>query len=317
MKPKNLLFTIYILLLLNASIAFGQDTWTSADGPTKYTAPTDVQTSYQNDNLGKIVFSAKRIDPAKVTANNTSHSFSMGDNIYATVFMTSCLSNYKTFTMGMTVHNADSKYFVYVYIDGIKQRYKLADAKMATEFLTKSSFTLVIKADGDDAKNTNPSFTNSLDALPPGDHKIKIEVWPGIEGSRTSQASIANGEFTITKKPSGNQTMGSFGDIEDKMKDPALENRMLLALKEYAATAGWSETYTEVKITTPDWSLLYNDMTKAILARLIGVAVKATWPDGHCIYQAFTMKQLYDGSGGYQQAVSVYATGEQVKIDCK
>jgi len=79
----------------------------------------------------------------------------------------------------MTMHNVDSKYFVYVYIDGVRTRYKLADGKLTPDLATKSSFSITIKGVAPDAGN--PSFTNSLDALPAGDHKIKIEIWPELK----------------------------------------------------------------------------------------------------------------------------------------
>lgn len=317
MKILKVLLSICIIIFLNSCIAVAQDTWKSTDGPTKYTISDDVQSDFQKSNPNKILFSVKHLEPGEITAASMSSTFSTNDNIYGTIFMTTCLSNYKTFMMGMSIHNAENKYFVYVYIDGVKPGYKLADAKLAQNLSTKSSFSMVIKGGGEYAKSTNPSFINSLDALPAGDHRIKIEVWAGIEGSRTSQVPIASGEFTFTKKAAAKAPLGSFSDIKAGMKNPELENNILAAMKDYAKTAGWSENYTEAKIISNDWNILRNDMTGAILARTIMAALKATWPDGHCTYQVFTMKQLYDGSGSYQKTISRYATGEQGQIDCK
>lgn len=317
MKTPKIFFSICLSLLFIAGTVSAQDTWKTTDGPTKYTAPTDVQTDFEKSNAGKIVFSSKGgLEPADVNAGNTISSFIPSDNIYCTVIMTTCLSNYKIFFSGMTMHNADSKYFVYVYIDGVRPRYKLAEGKLSQDVSTKSSFHIAIKTSGDNALPYNPSFNNSLDALSAGDHKIKIELWAGIEGSRTSQVAIASGEFTYSQKAAAKAALGSFSDIKAGMNNPALESNILEAMKSYAKAAGWSENYTTAKIISTDWTIMHNEATGAILGRTVMAALKATWPDGHCSYQVFTMEQQYNGSG-YESSVTRCATGEQGNIDCK
>jgi len=53
-----------------------------------------------------------------------------------------------------------------------------------------------------------------------------------------------------------------------------------------------------------------------ITGRVIDIAAaKATWPDGHCTHQTFSMYSDYDGTA-YSNAVSVRGVGEQTEIDC-
>jgi len=56
MKTLKAFLSICIIISINSFTLFAQDTWKSADGQTKYTAPTDVQTDFQKSNAGKSYF---------------------------------------------------------------------------------------------------------------------------------------------------------------------------------------------------------------------------------------------------------------------
>ncbi|HTB32145.1 MAG TPA: hypothetical protein VK808_08975 [Bacteroidia bacterium] len=310
------LFSICILALLNTSAIIAQDTWTSADG-LKYTKDDGIQNQCQKDNPGTVLFSVRHLDPVETTPDKMAATFSISDNIYAKVLLTTCLSNYKIYIGNTATKNGENNYFVYAYIDGVKQNYKIVDGPLGQNILTKTMFSVVLKGEGDDASLNNPNFINSLNTLTDGNHSVKIEVWAGIENSAQSKVPIATGHFTISRSKGNKASIGiNFGTIKALMSDPELESNILAALKEYAQTAKWIETYTDVKIMSNSWTILHNDATGAIIGRIIGAAGKANWPDGHCTFQIFTMEQQYDGSA-YQKSVSVFATGEQTQIDCK
>lgn len=97
------------------------------------------------------------------------------------------------------------------------------------------------------------------------------------------------------------------------MTDGEIEAEALKALQKHAKEKGWKEDFTEVVITSGSWS---DVITVSYIGRIVEVAAKATWPDGHCTFQYFDLMSMHE-NGGYSKTLFHYATGNQYETDCE
>jgi hypothetical protein len=293
--------------------------YTPADGELLYTKTEAPSSALHKANIDKIVFGKARINKDG-DASQLTTVFHPGDAIYGRAFMQTSMSNYKVY---MTEISEDpskcmsGNFEVNYYIDG-QPGSILMSSSLSGEMESKSTFTVNVIGSGDDAEMNNEDFIKVLNELPAGNHVVKLVIW-ATQGQFISVDPVAMGEFTFAKG-AGDSKMGigrSFSSVKDEMPDnAALKAKCLKKMNDHAKANGWKETFTEIKILDEDWSTRRNEVTSVIVGRTIDIAAKATWPDGHCTYQEFSMYSDYDGSA-YSNAVSVYGTGEQTEIDCK
>lgn len=97
------------------------------------------------------------------------------------------------------------------------------------------------------------------------------------------------------------------------MNDDKIKLEALKALQKHAKEKEWKENFTDVVITSGSWS---DVITVSYIGRIIEVAAKATWPDGHCTFQYFDMMSMYE-NGNYSKTLYHYTTGNQYEINCK
>jgi hypothetical protein len=289
-----------------------------ADGQLLYTETEAPASELHKSNLDKIVFAKARVNKDG-DASQLSTVFKPGDPIYGRAFMRSSLLNYKVYMTEMSEEGTkcmNGMFEVNYYVDG-KLGGVLMMNSMTGELESKSSFTIITVGTGEDAEMNNEDFIKVLNDLPAGNHAIKLVVW-AIQGQFISVDPVAIGEFTFAKG-AGDSKMGlgrNFSSVKDEQPDnAALKAKVLKKMNDHAKANAWKETFTEIKILDEDWTTMRNEVTSVIVGRTIDIAAKATWPDGHCTYQEFSMYSDYDGAN-YSNAVKVYGTGEQTKIDC-
>ncbi|HYG53579.1 MAG TPA: hypothetical protein VD905_21975 [Flavobacteriales bacterium] len=290
-------------------------TYTSAD-VNYYTKDEGINSDLHKNNIGKIVFGKKRIDANGGTEQLVTQ-FNLGDNIYGRAFMSTCMSNYKTFLEGFQdAHkNDEGRFMVRVFIDN-KDAGMLMQNTLSGEMENKTHFTVQVNGAGEDAEANNEYFFKTLNGLPDGSHTVRLEVWGGMTYSAVTKAPVAVGEFILIKKPGVTAKLGrAFNNVEAKMSNAELESKALARMNSHAKENGWKETFTKVKITDDDWSIIKNDLTGAVLYRAISITALAKWPDGHCTIQDFTITQDYNGSG-YQNSVKLGGIGSQDEVDC-
>ncbi len=283
-----------------------------------YTATEAPAGELQLNNFDKILFGKARIDK-NGTAAQLSTTFNAGESIYGRAFMRTCMMNYKVYGTQMNTdpHKCmEGRFEVNYSIDG-KDMGVFMTNSLDGELENKTTFTIIVVGTGDDAQANNEAFIQVLNNLADGSHTIRMVVW-ATQGQFISVDPVAIGEFTYVKGAgTGKVGLGrNFSSVKDEMPDNlALKAKFLKKLNEHAKANGWKETFTEVKITDEDWSTLRNEITSVITGRMINIAAKATWPDGHCTYQTFSMYSDYDGAA-YSNAVSLRGIGDQTKIDC-
>lgn len=96
------------------------------------------------------------------------------------------------------------------------------------------------------------------------------------------------------------------------MNDDGIKTEALKALQKHAKDKGWKENFTDVVITSGSWS---DVITASYIGRIVEVAAKATWPDGHCSFQYFDLISMHE-NGGYSKTLFHYTTGNQYDTDC-
>ena len=291
----------------------------SATDGNNYTQSEEPSGELHKNNFDKIVFGKARIDKNAGNAQ-VSNTFQAGESIYGRAFMRTCMMNYKVYGTEMNTQPykcMEGRFEVNLYVDGQDKGVFMSNS-LDGELEDKTSFTIIVVGTGDDSQANNEEFIKTLNGLSTGSHTIKLVVW-ATQGQFISVDPVAIGEFTYVKGAgASNVGLGrNFSAVNDAMPDnAALKAKFLKKLNEHAKVNAWKETFTEVKITDEDWTTLRNELTSVITGRLINIAAKATWPDGHCTYQTFSMYSDYDGAA-YSNAVSLRGIGDQIKIDCK
>jgi hypothetical protein len=292
--------------------------YTAADGQFMYTETKAPSSDLHKNNFDKILFGKARIDKDGTTAQ-ISNTFHAGENIYGRAFMRSSMSNYKTYMTSVSAEAAKNMggNFEVNYVIDNKIYGTLMSSELSGELESASTFTIPVLGAGDDAEMTNEDFVKEMNNLPAGNHNVRLIVW-STQGDFISVDPVAIGEFQFVKD-AGGKAIGlgrNFSTVQDNMDDAALKAKCLTKMNQHAKANGWKETFTEIKITDEDWSAVRNSLTSVIEGRVINIAAKAKWPDGHCTYQTFSMYSGYDGAN-YSNAVSVYGIGDQTEIDCQ
>lgn len=287
-------------------------------GDDLYTPAEAITSDLQKNNFDKILFGKTRIDKNGGT-DQLVNTFKANEGIYGRAFMRTCMMNHKVYaTEG---HNEPKKcmegnFEVNYSIDG-KDMGLFMSNSMSGEMEDKTTFSIVVVGKGEDAAFNNEDFIQVLNELAPGSHTIRMVVW-ATQGQFISVDPVAFGEFTYVKG-SASATTGlgrNFNSVKEEMNNPELKAKCLKKLNDHAKINAWKETFTEVKITDEDWTTQRNELTSVITGRVINIAAKATWPDGHCTYQTFSIRSDYDGTA-YSNAIAILGIGEQTKIDCK
>lgn len=291
--------------------------WAADAGQFMFTQFDAPSSELHKANIDKIVFGNARINKDGSTAQ-IKNTFKSGENIYGRAFMKTCMANYKVYMTNVTAEaskgsgNFDVNYTIDNKIFGT-----LMSSSLDGEAEKWSTFTIITVGAGEDADANNEDFIKELNALPPGNHQVKLVVWAS-QGDFISVDPVAIGEFTFVKD-AGAKAMGvgrSFANVKAQMDDPVLAEKCLKKTIAHAKSQGWKETFTEVKIIDEDWSTIRHPKTGIVTGRIINIAAKATWPDGHCTYQEFSFIQDHDGTN-YMNAVQFYGVGNQTTIDCQ
>lgn len=94
-----------------------------------------------------------------------------------------------------------------------------------------------------------------------------------------------------------------FETLQAGMQSPAFEASLLVATQKYGAAE--KSKYSKVKIESPSWETMRNQLTGIILTRFVYAWAYATEPDGQCSYERLVYQQEFDGHH-YSPLVSVY-----------
>ncbi len=152
-------------------------------------------------------------------------------------------------------------------------------------------------------KNTAKAFTDSalvVSLIENVEKKILIEIEEGIQAGIKKQEERLNGR----ELPKAKQT------------DSKLEAKLLAAIQEHGEAYGWSETFTQVIITS-DWWFSTNKYSGRVVSKSVEIAAIAKWESGKCTYQLFNITQdVTDNSGKSFGKMYRSGTGSQYQIRC-
>ncbi|MFB9090586.1 hypothetical protein [Flavobacterium paronense] len=314
-------------MLIPISNAFAQDlnTVITKENP-KHPAdlPNDGITSPTHKKyMGKIVFSKKEaaLEWGKEIESDFTNKFTLGgpDPIYLRVYMNNSLSNYITRLSEKDRRSSKditAAYSFKLYLDGIPILYSRYGTRSAFSLEEKQTFTTFrssfYKDDGY-SKGTNV-FKNFLskteDKLTPGDHKIKVEVYPMDDYDDVFLAPmVASGEFTLTVSANAfNLNDDAVCLPKAMMQDKKIEAGMLKAFNN-------SEGEGKIaRIVESDWTIERNQTTGIILRHAIDGIIAFT-KNGKCKYQVFGFAQDYDGTK-FQDRIYLVSVGSSKDINC-
>jgi hypothetical protein len=289
--------------------------FTPADGA-NYTKDDGVTTEMGKNNKGKIVFSKTRLD-ANSTQAQVVNSFDITDPMYGRAYLGTSMVNYKVFLGGPEPQkNTPGSFYIYIQVDD-QEKQMLTQSSMDGELSKKTNFNILLRGTGNDGLGTDESYIALINALPEGEHKIRLEVWAGNGFTSGSMGAIATGSFTLVKKAGAKASLGrTFASITPGMVNPTMEAQALKSLSERGKAAGWEEKFNAVKIMSSDWETIRNELTSVIEGRIVEVMALLSFPDGHCAVQQFTMWEDYTGSG-YSNTMIVNGLGARNEVDCK
>lgn len=258
---------------------------------------SEIHTKYS----GKIMFARDIIPTKGADESNFVNTFGISDFIYGRLYMPKSVENYpiyenKKMAAGDTINpdaNSYGKFYYKLYVDGVLDEWPVELVKLKNKKTTTYQVWIHPKPEH---YKVSSSWERIIKSLTPGEHVIRLEMFGGSNNYQGGAEAIVTGEFKINKGSGENFDYGkTFDDIEAKMTDPALEKEMLVAARDYAKVNNYKEDFQAVKIANKDWSIIYHDLTGAVLRRIIDVHCLALWPDGHCSSQKFVFGQEYTG----------------------
>jgi hypothetical protein len=283
-----------------------------------YTQDKGIVGELHKENVGKVVFSKKRIEPATATKAELTETFELGEQIVSRAYLPTCMANYKLISdVGNLYTNEEGSFYVKAKIDGGKE-FLIARSAMNGELKPLTSINLYIYGAGENAnQNWNDSFILEFNKLSEGTHEVTVEFYAGNDFGPTSKVPAAAGSFKVVKKKDSKVKLGkNSSTVKKGMNDPELEASILKALNNHAKKEGWKETFTKVVIKSEDWTMVRNKYTSVIISRLVEVIGFATWPNGECTGQLFDMAQEHNGSD-FQKSLYVRGFGDRENYDCE
>lgn len=312
MTTKTLLL-LFVLSTFSINVK-GQNTDYYTEGE-DFTADMGFQSDYHKANVGKIVFLKTK---PETNDNNPPvfSSFQAGEEIFAMMYMPTCVMNFKVYKDGKekkAIKNKTGKVRVDVYIDGVLQKYSLNNYNFIGQFAPKTYIKQVVYGVSKEyAKENIADFVTALNGLSAGEHKIRLELFGDCNENHaiyySTKTPIATGEFTYVKTAGSKIKYGAlFDNIKAGMNDKDLETKAFKTIKEYKTPT--TNAYScpklasdKMKIISEDWVIVKHPDTGVILSRMLACAVPVI-RNGSCYVQMVGVYQDYEGSG-YQKSFS-------------
>ena len=308
-----------------------------------------ILSPFHQANIGKIVFTKKKMEPKDITAADLVTEFSINDPIYFTFFMDKSFRNQVLYPLntdgtggfndgwcwdhsfhkfyeessgtGVPQLNMYGSNMVYVEVDG-KQVTEVPFYLPVNVNSTKTAFTGYISTDPKNDMVPRDEMIDYLIALPEGSHSVNVEIAGFDLKVGMTKGLSASGGFSL-KKDVGEKfspVMGrSWADYKANMTDANLEAKVLTAVKDFGRVNSYDEKFVKIKIESSDWVITRTrTLNPVITGRYIVAFCYSTWPNGLCKVQRYSFRQEYDGSG-YQSTVisrGVFSNDYPTAIDC-
>ncbi|MFK8037141.1 MAG: hypothetical protein AB8B74_02540 [Crocinitomicaceae bacterium] len=306
-----------------------------------------IISTFHQANIGKVVFTKKKIAPKDITAADVVTEFSINDPIYFTFFMDKSFRNQVLFPLntdgsgfntGWCWDYSFKKFYPESNGSGVPklnlQGYNMVYVEMDGKQITEVPFYLAVNSSSTETAFTGsiatdpsiivprPEWMDFMRDLAEGNHSFKVEIAGFSLKAGMTKKVAATGDFTLKKKAGEKYSpvMGkSWSDYTAKMKDAKLTAKALASVKDYGHSNKYAEKFIKVKIESRDWVITRTKtLSPVITGRYIVALCYTTWPDGMCKVQRYLFRQNYNGSG-YSSTLlcrGVYNNDFPQAIDC-
>ncbi|HYE47209.1 MAG TPA: hypothetical protein VEA44_15710 [Caulobacter sp.] len=276
--------------------------------PGSTTAPTadqGVTSPTHQAHVGRIVFTRADQQLAQVDAGAFVSDFAIGDPFYFRVFLArSAVNAMKPLVPNLNRTDAarSMRYRVRFTVGGqtVEARFNrwgrdtehLEWTTWRGAFLARQETTIP----GQEVFREFLSRATARGLLPPGRHRVAVEVVPVVEHSSAAPVvgqPIARGEFNLTVTPASfNRRDPKVCMMQPGMSDPALENEMLKL-----ARSQWNTAENQPQrpiIVDGGWTIERHPVSGVVVSRSINAIIPAKGAEA-CNYRGYAYRQQYVG----------------------
>lgn len=275
-------------------------------------------------NVNKILYSNKAVNPETATAADFKTSFTAGEPLYATLFLDNKLSK---------IHVDWEKFIRIQLYKGKANDIIVIDRKilLTPEMYQKSYIQFPIIPDkewlqknyepyAEKGINTYIMIFEALGKLTPIRHDLRMDIRLNpVQGthysSKEAMFSIDLGEGSeVLQDVAASLSSVNLSKVnlpKAGMSNASIENAMLKIMKDKESV----QDYKKAIITSSGWTVEKNELG-IILNKYISAALTSKNEDGKCYFQNFTFKYDYIGGGNYSTTLTLGSVGNRVEIEC-
>lgn len=266
--------------------------------------------------VGQIVFAPHEIPREQPDAARFVSEFYADELIYGRAYLPHSLANELVYVAGSDrpQRNTGRGYEVRLSVDGKRTTGLLERGAVRRDRAGNTTLQVWPRPAPTDGA-TSTTWKDLVDGLTPGAHEIRIELW-ARDGSFEARAPIAAGTLTLHKTSDTRVGVGrTFADLEAGMTDAALARTLHDLVTAYAKRERWRESIPGVTIESREWTKVFREHTRIVVARRISVWAHLAGPDGACGAQRIVLEQPVSVRGEHGE-LFVRGPGDRITLDC-
>lgn len=275
-------------------------------------------------NVNKILYSNKAVNPETATATDFKTSFTAGEPLYATLFLDNKLSK---------IHVDWEKFIRIQMYKGKANDIIVIDRKilLTPEMYQKSYIQFPIIPDKEWLQNNYGAYAEkglntyimifeALGKLTPIRHDLRMDIRLNpVEGTHYSAKeamfSIDLGEGSeVLQDVAASLSSANLSKVnlpKAGMSNASMEKAMIKIMQDKASV----QDYKKAIITSSGWTVEKNELG-IILNKYVSATLASKNEDGKCYIQNFTFKYDYIGGGNYSSTLTLGSVGNKVEIEC-
>mgnify|MGYP000459956422 CR=1 FL=1 len=301
---KKKLLIIALSLIFSCNFLYTQSTYFSI-------SDQGMTSNTHKENIGKILWSSKRIQFNAQDNIQYINKFKVGESIYGRGYLPKCLYNLSIDDGNNDCLNPNNEYEIRIVCDdidlGILKSGYFPDQDWTTFQVTLS----LSQGDSEDGinKGVTSKWAQFVNEMNHGEHQIQIQFWGGKSGCERKK--YAEGSFILIKD-SGSKVKGQSEELPNpKMKNAKLEKEMIEAVKKQ----GWKNEHPiGVIILENDWRII-KDALGNIIAKEINTFIILKDNNGNCRANDISFRQTYKGHS--YGPTEFYGFGlKSIPVDC-
>lgn len=283
-----------------------------------------VKNPFHLQNVNKILYSNKAVNPETATAADFKTSFTAGEPLYATLFLDNTLSK---------IHVDWEKFIRIQMYKGKGNDIIVIDRKiLLTPEMYKNAYVQFpiipdkvwlqnnYGAYADKGLNTYIMIFDALGKLTPIRHDLRMDIRLNpVEGTHYSAKeamfSIDLGEGSeVLQDVAASLSSVNLSKVnlpKAGMSNASMEAAMLKIMKDKSTV----QDYKKAIITSSGWTVEKNELG-IILNKYVSATLASKNEDGKCYIQSFTFKYDYVGGGNYSSTLTLGSVGNKVEIEC-